>query len=826
MMSQQFGNYRILHPLGRGAFADVYLGKHISDNTQVAIKVLRMDMAATDVESFLREAHTITRLEHPHIIRVLECGVQENTPFLVMQYAPNGTLREHHPKGAILTPISILPYIKQIVSALQYAHDHKIIHRDMKPENMLLGQYNEILLSDFGLAIIVQSSSYQHSTQGIDGTLAYMAPEQFLGKAREASDQYALGVMIYEWLSGSRPFAGTPDEIRAQHMQAPPGRLCGRGLEVTPAVEHVVLTALAKDQYQRFPSVQDFATAFEQACSDIPTTVIRPWNIAHRRNTYFTGREDVLKRLHEELRQNKKAALTQAITGLGGIGKTQTVVEYAYRYRQYYKTILWVNADSLDHLLSNFAALAEPLNLPEKSIQDQSKVAKAVTRWLETHSAWLLIFDNFEDPEMVRDFLPLTTDGHILLTTRAQAIHTIAQAIELDKMTADEGALLLLRRARIIEPRATLEYGTTRDRTTARAISELLDGLPLALDQAGAYIEGTECSLSDYLHLYELRHAKLLQERGRFAPRDNHPDSVAATLSLSFEKALQADPAAADLLRLCAFLHPDAIPEEIITDGAPDLGRALRSTATDQFKLDTAIGTLRKYSLLRRNSELHTLTIHRLVQTILKERMNKKVQLQWAERAVRAVNCAFPDVEPSNWQRCQRLLSHAQICTTLIQQDQMTFPEAARLLHQTGYYLSKRAQYSQAEAFLQQTLKLRERTLGPDHLLVASTYDALAEVYLGQGRYSLSEATYQQALAIREKVLGPDHLDVVICLNNIAGLSYFVHGADYDRSEQLLQRALAILEKARGPEHLDVANNLDHLGVLYDYQGRYAEGIP
>src|SRR5207248_6841207 len=142
---------------------------------------------------------------------------------------------------------------------------------------------------------------------------------------------------------------------------------------------------------------------------------------------------------------------------------------------------------------------------------------------------------------------------------------------------------------------------------------------------------------------------------------------VASTWSLSFKKVERVNPAAADLLRLCALLSPDAIPEEIIRAGAPDLGHKLKRVATDALKLNDAIGELLKYSLVRRNPD-QTLTIHRLVQAVLKDEMNKKTQRQWAEQAVRAVNRAFPAVKYETWPLCKRYISHAQDCALLIDQ--------------------------------------------------------------------------------------------------------------------------------------------------------------
>jgi len=263
-IGQQLGNYRLTRLLGEGGFAQVYLGEHIHLGTEAAIKVLTARLTTEEIEQFRSEARTIARLRHPHIVRVLDFGVDHGVPFLVMDYAPNGTLRQRYPKGTRLTLTTILPHIKQVAAALQYAHDQKLVHRDVKPENMLLEPDNTILLSDFGIAVVAHSS-HSMNTQDIIGTVAYMAPEQLQGKPRLASDQYALAVVVYEWLSGSWPFNGAYVEIAMQHALTPPPPLREKVPAISPEVEQVVMKALAKDPHQRFTSVQDFATALEKA---------------------------------------------------------------------------------------------------------------------------------------------------------------------------------------------------------------------------------------------------------------------------------------------------------------------------------------------------------------------------------------------------------------------------------------------------------------------------------------------------------------------------------------------------------------------------------
>ena len=263
-VGEQLGNYRLIRLLGEGGFAQVYLGEHVYLNTQAAIKVLNTRLTSDSVEWFRSEARTIARLVHPNIVRVLDFGVDGMIPFLVLDYAPDGTLRQRHPRGKPVPLSTLISHVKQVAEALQYAHDEKLIHRDVKPENMLLGRRKEVLLSDFGLALIAQSTHYQN-LQNVAGTLSYMAPEQIQGKPRPASDQYSLGVVVYEWLSGVGPFQGSLTEIISQQLAVPPPPLRSKIPAVSPAIEQVVMTALEKDPKKRFGSVREFALALEQA---------------------------------------------------------------------------------------------------------------------------------------------------------------------------------------------------------------------------------------------------------------------------------------------------------------------------------------------------------------------------------------------------------------------------------------------------------------------------------------------------------------------------------------------------------------------------------
>ncbi len=261
---RQFGNYRLLRQIGEGGFSEVYLGEHVLLGTTAAIKVLHTRLTDDEFMHFRQEALTIIDLGHPNMVRVLDFGMQDHVPYLVMSYAPHGSLRQRYPMGTRLPLSVVVALVKQVAAVLQYAHEKKVIHRDVKPDNLLIGSDDELLLSDFGIAVAAHNT-YSMQTQEAIGTVAYMAPEQLRRKARPASDQYALGVMVYEWLCGELPFDGAPIEVALQHLTEPPPSLRAKNPDISPAVEQVVMKALAKDPQQRYPDELAFAEALEQA---------------------------------------------------------------------------------------------------------------------------------------------------------------------------------------------------------------------------------------------------------------------------------------------------------------------------------------------------------------------------------------------------------------------------------------------------------------------------------------------------------------------------------------------------------------------------------
>jgi tetratricopeptide (TPR) repeat protein/nucleoside phosphorylase len=552
------------------------------------------------------------------------------------------------------------------------------------------------------------------------------------------------------------------------------------------------------------------------------------WNVPYGRNPYFTGRDDLLDRLAQQLSPEqddrtttRRAALTQpqAIQGLGGIGKTQIAVEYAYRARErgQYTHAFWINAASEEALLTSFAELAEVLpTLLAKGEPDQRKLVAAIKRWLEQcQERWLLIFDNADDIALVRDYLPKQGLGSILLTTRAHAVGSLATSVEVETMGFVEGTQLLLRRAQ------REDHASEEEINQAGNIVVALDHFPLALDQAGAYLEETGCSLADYLDLYRIHRQALLAQRGLQVT--DYPHSVATTWLLSFQKVQLANPAAAELLELCSFLAPDRIPEELLRDGAIYWPASLQHAVADPLPFQQLIADLLKFSLVARLMEERAFSIHRLVQAVQRDRMEPETQRHWAERAVRAVNAVFPHhpTDGDNWSQCLRHLDQAQACNVLIEQYMLSLIEAADLLNRTGLYLHRHASYAIAEPLYLRALAIREQELGSEHPNVAAGLNNLATLYCDQGKYAEVEPMFLRALAIDEQYSGPDELLVTPTLNNLAG--FYREQGKYAEAEPLLKRVLAIREQELGADHFDTLHALNNLGVLYSDRGKYAE---
>jgi tetratricopeptide (TPR) repeat protein len=559
------------------------------------------------------------------------------------------------------------------------------------------------------------------------------------------------------------------------------------------------------------------------------------WSVPHPRNAFFTGRDEVVAEVRKGLTRRRTAVLAQAISGLGGIGKTQTAVEYAYRYREEYQAVLWLNAESPLALKTGCGELARRLNLPYPE-NDLDQAVLALEQWLATHPGWLLIFDNADDPDVLKPFLPDAGHGHILITSRAQDFQDLGifSPVELEELSVNDATTFLL-------DRCHRKDADGDERQAAEELARKLDGLPLALEQAAAFIVERKATFRDYLKSYQCRGLKLLEIKlptlGRCAK------SVATTWSANFEAVEEDSPAAADVLRLSAFLAPDAIPFELLARGASKLGSsvsgALSKADADPVLVNDLLWSLGRFSLIRIDRDAKTYGIHRLVQEVLKAAMDDPTRRLWAERAVQAVSQAFPHVEYDNWRVCGRLLPHALIVASWIERDGMMFQEAGAILNNTAVYLRERGQYGDAKPLLLLAVKIRRTALGERHPDYVSSLTNLAKLYFVTGRHVKAEPLLLLAVKICRTALGERLPDYATALNNLAGLcdptsrhweaelsnqaGMYDAAERYRKAEPLLRQALEIRRTALGEGHPDYASSLNNVAAVCYATGRHDE---
>jgi tetratricopeptide (TPR) repeat protein len=359
---------------------------------------------------------------------------------------------------------------------------------------------------------------------------------------------------------------------------------------------------------------------------------------------------------------------------------------------------------------------------------------------------------------------------------------------------------------------------TEGEKTAAGQLADELGDLPLALEQAGAYIEACGCSIGHYLDLFRTRRQELLR-RGQSS--QEYPDTVATTWELSFQKVQEASPAAADLLNLCAFLAPDDIPKELLVEGAKHVPQSLAAAVQDPVAMNDALAVLRRYSLMEVADE--ALAMHRLVQAVVRDRLGEEEQKQWAGDAVEMVGSAFPpgnfDENPETWPWCARLLPHALAAAGRAEALRVALPAAGGLLNQAGYYLQIRAEFTEAKKAFERTLSISANVLDLNHPIVASAENNLGTVLQAMGALQEAKAHYERALAIFE-IIGPNNAEVAAAQNNL-GLLLRELG-DMVGARVHFERALVIGETVYGTNHPKVALLVNNQGVMLKALGDLA----
>lgn len=554
----------------------------------------------------------------------------------------------------------------------------------------------------------------------------------------------------------------------------------------------------------------------------------------YSKNPFFTGRDDILADIHNSLSNSTNVAIGQppAISGLGGIGKTQTAIEYCYRHINAYTAILWVRAENQTVFNDSYSEIVTLLGLRVTAIAEPLKpeqTTSLVKTWLVNNSNWLMVLDNLEHPNLLNHYLPHTHNGHILITTQIDNLGIFAKTINLEKMDYATGSLFLLRRIGLIQEKDPLDKAGAENLKSTIDIVKEMDGLPLALDQAAAYILQTKSSLDHYLSLYkDTKHsAKLRNKRGKYTV--DHI-SVFATFKLAFEKVEKQNPIAAQVLQACSFLSPDSIPEEVFTSAGNLLTDELVLLVDDTLAWDDTLELLLNFSLIKRDSLNHSLSIHRLVQAVTRDLIDDPSKQTWIINLVKAA-VSFCPTEAQHikyWSYYQRMLPNilnlASFLDNYITPDNAPhFEQAGTLFNSAGVYCLTQGNYDKALKLCQQAAFITTNTIGYSHPNNASILTNIAAVYNEQGKFSEALWELLEALFIFQTAPGDNQVSTAITFNGIAGI-YKEQGI-YKKALDLYEEALAIYKAKFGNNNFYVATALNNIANVYHDQSNYDQAL-
>ncbi|MEM9998770.1 MAG: FxSxx-COOH system tetratricopeptide repeat protein [Bacteroidota bacterium] len=523
------------------------------------------------------------------------------------------------------------------------------------------------------------------------------------------------------------------------------------------------------------------------------------WNLPYEPSKNFTGRTVQLDAIRDAFARGDVAALT-ALRGMGGVGKTQIALQYAYLHRDAYDVVWWISAEEGPVLRSDFAELAYTLRLADRQAGLEA-AHQALRGWLlNTEQRWLLIFDNAPDAPSVKPFLVGQGGGHTLITSRAPDWRGVAEPVDVQTWPREDAIAFLLERTGRPEHEA------------AERLAETLGDLPLALEQAGAYIDENQISFDTYLDDYREQRAAL---HAYPSATDDYQKTIATTYELAFKRLSEESPAAIALLRFCAWLAPDDIPADLIRSTTVALPKPLESARTSTVAWRKTVRQARRYALLDADGD--RLSVHRLVQAVTRDRMRVSERTRWADTALAIVSALFPSDIQTNvktWPALAVLMPHSRSVTgdevehVTIQPKQFT------------HLLNKQATYERfvladllgARQTLERALAIDRVTYGSNHPLVAIGLNNLGGVFKDLGDLPAAREAFERALAIDQATYGPDHPEVAIRLNNLGDVLRAL--GDLPAAREAFERAITVTNAAYGPGHPNVAIFLSSYGLV------------
>lgn len=538
--------------------------------------------------------------------------------------------------------------------------------------------------------------------------------------------------------------------------------------------------------------------------------------VPYVQNDRFSGRAKFLQTIKETLsrqapnRYNNRVALY----GMGGVGKTQVAVEYVYRNRVNYERIYWLTAINEASLLSGYQAIARIAGIPRTSDLNPSETAKLVLLWLQQKSSWLIVFDNLDDFTVAEHLLPKNASGkHTLITTRNPNIEGIpAEGLEVPLLDHEEAVGMLLSLSDVV-------LSSPHEKQAADEIVVKLGYLPLAIEQAAAYVREVTGSLTGFLDDYQ----QYRQVLHRWIPGGNrlYPYSVATTWSISFRIIVAKNAQAGKLLQLLSFLNPNGVLIEFLQDGANALGEDLDQVVSDPYKLAKALLVMENHSLIKWDRQNKSLSIHRLVQAVIKDEMSETELTSILSTLIDLCDLSFPiEINNNTLKKCR--LYEGQVVEPLLRVE-IRSKKCASIKERVGNFLLEDGKYEQSETFLLQALDLRIEFAGLESLSTATVMSRLARTYALQGNLSEAALLEEKVLMTRKLELGEMDTDTFLALSNLA-LTYDRMGRFTDAAA-LLEEALPKMAKVSGKERPDLFLVKGNLALVYRHQERIDEAF-
>ncbi|KAH7124618.1 hypothetical protein EDB81DRAFT_890057 [Dactylonectria macrodidyma] len=550
--------------------------------------------------------------------------------------------------------------------------------------------------------------------------------------------------------------------------------------------------------------------------------------LPYAQNRKFVGREHFFEELLSRFRMGESSHARLALFGLGGVGKSQIALEYAYRFRAQHPnaSIFWIHAGNRNRIEQGFDSIAEEIGIPG-NLYPSTSILALVRSWLSKRlrAPWLMVLDNADDSDVffgkltnessshstrhrcLWDYLPQSPNSAILFTTRNKQLGLDlaggGDLISVPPMKYSEAKLLFTSRLQT----------TQASEKSMGKLFDLLEYLPLAIAQAAAVIERKSQSLDQYLERYEETESApidLLNQDFKDIGRDGQDkNAVFKTWSISFNQIRQDNMRAAELLSLMSFYDRQGIPESL-----------LRQQLGTSSQLEDALSTLKGYSLIYPSHDGKAFDMHRLVQLCVKGWLQGHNEYStWVDAAIVTLCEAYPTGEHENWAQCALLLPHAQRILTAFPSTKSV--KQATLQFNVAWYLDTQGRYASAESLHGEALEQRMLRLGQEHTDTLMSSNGLATVLLHQGKYAQAERLLRKTLEARTRTLGPRHEDTLTTASTLSNVLW--EQGNYEEAEHLLLQTLDGRKTVLGPRHKDtMGSTKDYVAFLW-HHGKYCE---